>query len=348
MYISDINPEVTSTEIKEPAVQRPVPEKNTVSQPRTLASVYTLHVFPGLIHLIDLYVKGSIKINRTINRDREFNSFRSQKNDILKYKETGPRVFIEEIGLKQELNKKFYSDIINSSEYILGEFDQDGYVLPNLVPIHAIPIIDKEHFLPRKKFRIFLVSVYGCLGVKKDYMGDKNSFVDELKIYSRLLGKNINIPAILDVNYDLLSITYSYIRGPTIRESLHRIGAVLFDRDVEANPDLYKISDQNRWLIQTEDKSGTLYSVIDSEFIENLFHEVKKIHDCDIYISDVKYGNLIIEALSHEPYLIDFESSRDLSSFGKYVKKIQKDQEIKLFHDLFFTQKTDINFEKQE
>lgn len=310
--------------------------------------MYTLHILPGLLPLIDLYVKGAIKINRTINSDREFCSFRSKKTDILKFKETGPRVFIEEIGLKQEWNKKIYTDIVNSAEYMLGEFDQDGYVLPNLVPIQAIPTIDKEHFLPRKKFRIFFVSVNRRLGVKKDYMGDSISFINELKIYSRLLGKDISIPAILDVNYDHLSITFSYIRGPTIRESLYNIGAVLLDRDVEANNGLDMTPDENRWLIQTENKSGSLFSVIDSEFIEGLFLEVKKIHDCDVYIRDVKYGNIIIEALSHKPYLIDFESSRDLSTFGKYVKKIQKEQEMKLFNNLFFTQKTDINLEKQE
>lgn len=242
---------------------------------------------------------------------------------------------MEDIGIIKELDKNLYNDIVKLPEYILGEFDQDGYILPNLVQIHVIPTIYKEHFLPRKKFRIFLVSTYGCIGVKKDYRGDTISFINELKIYSRLLGKNINIPAILDIDYDRLSITFSYIKGPTLRESLYNLGAVLLDRDVEANPELNKIPEKNRWLIQTENKSESLLSVIDLEFIENLFCQVKKIHDCDIYLRDVKYGNIIIETTSRKPYLIDFESSRDLSIFGKYIKKIQKEQEIELLHSLF-------------
>jgi len=288
---------------------------------------------------IDLYVKGALKINRTISSNRELHSIKSKKKEILKFKETGPWVSIEDIGLKKEWDAHIYTDIINSPEYILGEFDLDGYILPNLESIHSIPTIDKKHFLPRKKFRLFLVSVYGRLGVRKDFRGNAISFINELKIYSRLLGKNINIPTIIDVNYDLFSITFSYIKGPTIRESLYNIGAVIIDHDVETNPELNKISSEQRWLIQTERKSESLYSVIDSEFVENLLNEVKKIHDCDIYIFDVKYGNIIIEALSKKPYFIDFEQSRDLSTFGEYVKKIQKDKEMKLFYDLFFIEK---------
>ncbi|VVB84928.1 Uncharacterised protein [uncultured archaeon] len=265
--------------------------------------------------------------------------FRTRKDEILKYKGTGPRVSIEEIGLNRKSDEKIYTDIINSPEFVLGEFDQDGYILPAQVTIRSIPTVTREQFLPRKKFRLFLVSVYGRLGVRKEYRGDLISFINELKIYSKLLGNDINIPVLLDVNYDLLSITFAYIRGPTIRESLHNIGAVFLDRDVEANPDLNKIPDEDRWLIQADDKTGSLFSVINAAFIEDLFCEVKKIHDCDILISDVKYGNIIVESLSHKPYLIDFESSRDLSSFGRYVKNIQKDQETEFFHRLFFSPK---------
>ena len=330
-----------SIETIEPAIQKPAsPQKNTISQSLSKSELwYISYIITGFIHCINLYIKGSIKINRMFTTERELLSLKSQKNNILKFKETGPRVFIEEIGLKKELDKNIYTDIINSQEYILGEFDQDGYILPNQIPIQSIPTTDKEHFLPRKKFRIFLVSVDGCLGVKKDYRGDTISFINELKIYSRLLGKNINIPAILDVNYDCLSITFSYIKGPTIRESLYNIGAILLDRDVGTNPELNKIPDEKRWLIQTDSKSESLYSIIDHQFVENLLDEVKKIHDCDVYIYDVKYGNIIIEALSNKPYLIDFESSHDLSTFGKYIKKIQKDKEMKLFYDLFFIEK---------
>jgi tRNA A-37 threonylcarbamoyl transferase component Bud32 len=169
-----------------------------------------------------------------------------------------------------------------------------------------------------------------------------------LKIYSKLLGKGINIPVILEVNFDFLSITFSFIRGLTIRERLHNIGAVLLDRDVESNPELCKLSEETRWLIQTDNKSGSLYSIIDSRFVENLFHEIEKIHGCDINIDDIQYGNIIAEEKSNKPYLIDFESSRDLSAFGKYVKKMQKKRDIELFNNLFFTKKNGIDTNKSE
>ena len=62
---------------------------------------------------------------------------------------------------------------------------------------------------------------------------------------------------------------------------------------------------------------------------------MKKIHDYDIYINDVKYGNIIIEIFSKKPYFIDFETSRDLSLFGPLVKKIIKEYEIESFGNLF-------------
>ena len=218
-------------------------------------------------------------------------------------------------------------------------FDQDGYVLSNVGPVEGISTIDKQHFLPRKRFKLYLVSAYGRIGVKKDYKGNKVAFLIELRVYSRLAGKNINVPTLLDVDYDRLTITFSYIPGPTIREKLFGIGAVIIDRTVLANPELQKIPGSLRWLIQTENKSETLYKVIDRQFSEDLLSEIKKIHDCDIFISDLKYGNIILEKNSNKPYLLDFDQSRDISGLGNYIKKFQKDKDIQLFNKLFFMNK---------
>ena len=62
---------------------------------------------------------------------------------------------------------------MKSPEYFLGDFDQDGYVLSNVGPVEGISTIDKQHFLPRKRFKLYLVSAYGRIGVKKDYKGNK-------------------------------------------------------------------------------------------------------------------------------------------------------------------------------
>jgi serine/threonine protein kinase len=305
-----------------------------------IRSFYSVHVLPILVYITVFFVKAVIKLNRTIRPGRELNFFKSQKKFFLPLNENSLGVFIEEIGLTAEWNKPVYEEILNSPEYILGEFDQDGYVFSDLELIHVISTIDREHFLPRKRFKIFLVSVYGRLGVKKEYTGSSVAFTNELKIYARLSGKKINIPAILDVNFDRFSITFSYIKGPTLRERLHDIGAVISDHDVEKNPELSKFPDENRWLIQTDNKYESLYSIIDPQFVENLFDEVQKIHNCDIYINDVKYGNIIIEAQSNKPFLIDFEESRDLTGFGRFVKKILKDHENDSFNTILFTQKT--------
>jgi hypothetical protein len=276
-----------------------------------------------------------IKVKYTLNAKKELSFLKARKEELLKFRESGPQTSIEDIGIKREGNENTYADILSSPEYFLGEFDQDGYILPNLESINSIPIVEKEHFLPRKKFKIYLISRYGIVGVKKYYNGNIFRFINELKAYSRLLGKNINIPLIMDIDFELLSITSSFIQGPTVRESLYNIGAVFMDRDVEANPELRTSSDNNRWGIRTENKSASLYRVVDSQFVEDIFYQIKKIHDHDIYINDVKYGNIIIEIFSKKPYFIDFETSRDLSMFGPFVKKIIKEYENESFSNLF-------------
>jgi len=289
--------------------------------------------------LTEVYVFLFVKISYTFNAKRQLHSLKVKKDDLLKYRETGPRTSIEEIGIKRGKDENTYTEIIRSPEYILGEFDQDGYILPNRVSIDSLPVIDEEHFLPRKKFKIYLVATYGFLGVRKHYNGNVFRFISELQAYSKLQGRNINIPSIIDVDFNHLSVTFSYIKGPTIRESLYNIGAVIIDREMKTHPELYKYPDKNRWLIQSENKSASLYTVVDTQFVKKLFQEIQKIHDGDIYINDVKYGNIIIESSSGNPYLIDFETSRDLSVFGNTIKEIMKNHETELFNSLFFPEK---------
>jgi len=281
-------------------------------------------------------VLGSEKIRYFLFANSDLHAMKSQKEQVLKFKETGLWVSPDEIGIKKEGNEQRYAEMVKSPEYLIGEFDQDGYILSDLDLVEGISTIDRQHFLPRNRFKLYLVSVYGRIGVKKDYRGNKISFLIELRVYSRLAGKNINVPTLLDVDYDHLTITFSYIPGPTIREKLFDIGAVIIDHTVLSNPELEKIPGSLRWLIQTENKSETLYTVIDKQFSRDLLNEIKKIHACDVFISDLKYGNIIIEKTSHQPYLLDFDQSRDISKYGDYSKKFQKNKDIQLFNKLFF------------
>jgi tRNA A-37 threonylcarbamoyl transferase component Bud32 len=313
-------------------------EKLTIQD--TASIPFSHRLSRGIIRYFNLFlfagVLGSERIHYFLFANSDLHSMKSRKEQLLKFKDTGLWVSLDEIGIKKEGNEKRYSEMMKSPEYFIGEFDQDGYILSNLDAIEGISTIDKEHFLPRNRFKLYLVSVYGRIGVKKDYRGNKVSFLIELRVYSRLAGKNINVPTLLDVDYDRLTITFSYIPGPTVREKLFDIGAVIIDHTLLSNPELQKIPGSLRWLIQTENKSETLYTVVDKQFSRDLLNEIKKIHDCDVFISDLKYGNIIIEKTSHQPYLLDFDQSRDISEFRNYIKKFQKNKDIQLFNRLFF------------
>ena len=73
------------------------------------------------------------------------------------------------------------------------------------------------------------------VGIRKNFRGDKVAFLNELRALHTLgLGKCL-IPAIMDIDFDSLTLTYSYILGSVLREELGKRGAVVRDRDVPRN-----------------------------------------------------------------------------------------------------------------
>ena len=81
------------------------------------------------------------------------------------------------------------------------------------------------------------------------------------------------------------------------------------------------------------------YRIFQPIFIDKLFDQVRKIHAAGFRINDVKYGNVIIEKTTGNPYLIDFESSENLNGLKKYLSELLYDDDVRKFNLLFGTDK---------
>lgn len=303
--------------------------------------IYVCLVLPVSIKVLPTFLRlyrKAKKLKQSHNVNKELHHWQSNKKELLRSGKRGYRLAIEDLGLDQEkfelLKKKQ-----RLHEVVIAEIDQDGFLLSHFGSIRDTPTISEEQFLKRKRFRLKVVAIDGQVGVKKDYSGDKLSFVNEIKALHHLGIAGCNVPAIIDVDFDALTLTLSFILGPVLREELAKRGAILRDCDVDNNPDYAHLTPKERQLKCIQEGKRVLYDVIDSQFVENLFTQLSKVHAYGFILDDIKYGNIIIEKGSGEPYLIDFDFATDYPKLGKTAFRILCDQDIEKFNLLFDIEK---------
>lgn len=282
------------------------------------------------LNLIDKLIdKGFIKIEKELQKrrcEKDFVMLKKNKDKIVESFVNGYKV--EAKNLVNDLD----NDIISAEVYI-GEIDGDGYFCTEYELSNEIPTISHQYFNRRKRNRIFLTSKNGILAIKKNH-DEKLGFVKEVKALNKLSDSNCNIPAILDLDFNKLTITISYIRGIILKEELARHGAKVRDRDIGRNPGNY--FDKKKFInMKKEECKKYLYKVIDNNFIKKLELELNKLHSNGVINNDIKYQNIIIETKSKEPYILDFENSfvLDKTKGCKFRRLIKRD--IYLFNKNF-------------
>jgi len=226
-----------------------------------------------------------------------------------------------------------------SHEVVIAEIDQDGFLLSHFGPIRNATTISEKHFLARKRYNLKVVAINGYVGVKKDYKGNKLSFVNEIAALYNLGIAGSNVPVIMDIDFNNITLTFSYILGPVLREELAKRGAILRDRDVVNIQDYAHLDRKEKQIKRIQEGKHVLYSVIDSQFVESLFIELNKIHASGFILNDIKYGNIIIEKRSGKPYLVDFDRAENYSNLGRNSFGILRDKDIEDFNLHFDTEK---------
>ena len=300
-----------------------------------------MFILPIIMKALPIYLRVYKKV--TLSREKyclgkELRQWQSIKEKLLNVGAKGYKTKIEDLGLSQkklEILKKMQQ---KTREVVIAEIDQDGFLLSNFGPIRNTPTISKEQFLARKRSNLKVVSINGYVGVKKDYLGNKLSFVRELRALHSLGLAGSNVPSIIDVDFDNLTLTFSYILGPILREELAKRGAVLRDRDVDSNPNYTYLNSKERWAKRLQEGKRVLYDVIDSQFVKSLAYELRKVHASGFMLNDIKYGNIVIEKRSGKPYLLDFELSTHYSKSKNIYFRILSDEDIEKFNLHFNTQ----------
>ena len=300
---------------------------------------YTYLALPAVMSVFPVGLRFYTWIKRIALKyyfaEKKIRYWRQNKEMLLGLADKGYKTKIHRLGLDWEKVRPRGNVRQQSYKVELGEIDQDGFLLSKVGAISNVPSVSKKQFLTRKRFGLRVVAVDGYVCVEKHYKGNKSSFVNEIEAHYHLGRAGCNIPVIMDVDFDNLTLTFSYIPGPVLREELAKRGAVVRDRDIEDNPGLTRSGKRKRAMDRIPEGRRVLNEVIDSKFIELIFAELSKIHKARFIWNDIKYGNIIIEEQSGKPFLIDFDWALRFPELGKNAFRFLCNRDIEKFNTCF-------------
>jgi tRNA A-37 threonylcarbamoyl transferase component Bud32 len=300
---------------------------------------YTYFVLPAVMPVFPACLRLYTWIKRIALKyyfaEKKIQYWRQNKDTLLSLADKGYKTKVQQLGLDWEKVRPSENARQQSHRIELGEIDQDGFLLSKVGAISNVPSVSKKQFLKRKRFDLRVVAIDGYVCIEKHYKGNKSSFVNEIEAHYHLGRAGCNIPVIMDADFDNLTLTFSYISGPVLREELAKRGAVVRDRDIEENPGLTRFSKRKRAIKRIPECRRVLSDVIDSQFIELIFAELNKIHEARFIWNDIKYGNIIIEERSGKPYLIDFDWALRFEELGKNAFRILSSRDIEKFNKCF-------------
>ncbi len=294
-------------------------------------SVVLVLIVAVLPPCLRLYTWVRRMVLKYYSAEKKIQYWRRNREKLLSLADSGYKITVQSLGLNLEDGQQ------QSQRLELGEIDQDGFLLSKVGTISDVPTVSSEQFLTRKRFGLAMVAVNGYVCVEKHYKGNKSSFVNEIEAHYALGLAGCNVPVIMDVDFDNLTLTFSYISGAVLHEELARRGAVVRDRDIEDNPQLTRPAKRERARRRIAESRRVLYDVIDSQFVEDLSAELRKVHEARFIWNDVKYGNIIIEKYSGKPYLIDFDWALRYPELGPTAWRILRDRDIEKFNACFDT-----------
>jgi 2-polyprenyl-3-methyl-5-hydroxy-6-metoxy-1,4-benzoquinol methylase len=264
--------------------------------------------------------------------------WQAHRDELLKSGDNGYVLTVDSLGLPAEGLRALRAELAEWPEVVIADIDQDGFLLSRFGPIPDVPNVDQEGFLKRKRRPLKVVAMGNKVGVKKYYHGNKVRFLNELEVLNSLAGR-CNVPAILDADFNNLTITFSYIPGAVIREELAKRGAVIRNRDIDGDPEFRRLTRKEQRHRRVAEARRVMSAYLDRPMVDDIFSELKKIHRAGILLSDIKYGNIIIERDSGKPYFIDFDDADSYGHPGSLRWQARRDFEIERFNLFFATEK---------
>jgi hypothetical protein len=214
-------------------------------------------------------------------------------------------------------------------ELIIGDFDQDGGILPRFGEIAGAPVIAPTQFLPRTGSKVSLVDLNGRIGVRKDFASEIGRFVVELEALLRLETGGCPAPRVMNVDWVANSITETFVPGHVIRELLAAAGANIRDRDLNEPFSRARQRDRVRVGLQYVPK------IISNEQIVAIAAGLNAIHWAGFVLEDFKFGNIILEANSGDPVFIDLERALPISTLPRKLADHLIEIDLKKFREHF-------------
>ncbi|MGZ2410837.1 hypothetical protein ACUXST_000234 [Sphingomonas sp. F9_3S_D5_B_2] len=231
--------------------------------------------------------------------------------------------------LDQSLDSRLAPLRERDRELVIGDFDQDGGILPKFGEIAGVPTISPAEYLPRTGCSVRLVDLNGRLGVRKEFAANRGRFVQELEAMVQLEAGGCPTPQLMNVDWDAHTITSSFVPGVVVRELLALAGAAVRDKDV-------KDSDrQARDNARVRNGREFVPKVMSGEQVWSLAEGLNSIHAAGFVLEDVKFGNIILEAGTDRPVFLDLERALSLRSLPSGLAAYLRRIDVRKFREHF-------------
>jgi hypothetical protein len=192
-------------------------------------------------------------------------------------------------------------------ELVIGDFDQDGAILPRFGPMQGMPTISAAKFLPRSGCPVRLVDLNGRVGVRKEFGRALGRLVQETEALVVLGNRGCPVPRLMNVDWAAGFVTVSFIAGDVVREMLALAGAPMRDRD---HGTCGRAENGRR----TAEGRRAVPEVVSARTVAQISSALTAIHSAGFALEDVKYGNIILERHTREPFFIDLERALPLDA----------------------------------
>jgi tRNA A-37 threonylcarbamoyl transferase component Bud32/SAM-dependent methyltransferase len=258
--------------------------------------------------------------------------WQQRRDEILTAAAPRPRTTLDDLALQPDQLQAIRSALAGQEEVVIAEIDQDGFYLSHFGPLAGLPMTDSAAFLPRRRFGVQLVARKNGVGVKKRYAGRKERFLHELYALHTLAAAGCRVPALLDVDFQDLSITSSLVPGETLRERLAQHASVMRDRDAAREPGMAHLPAAQRLAMCVENGARVVHRVVDQAFLDEIYRQLQIIHSAKVVWGDVKTGNVIIEKGTGLPWLVDFDTAIDCRRMNRFSFRALCDADIEAFN----------------
>lgn len=219
-------------------------------------------------------------------------------------------------------------------EVVIGRIDNDGRVLGLFGELPGWKNIIEADFEKPPRYLLDIVLVEGKVLIRKDFCGERFSFVHEWYNLITLYGK-ANVPAIYKVDENHSWLYKNLIPGRTIRDILVDAGAKILTVQTKNDPELAGLEQTSR--IEAVWARGKTYiqPCLSERFMSELENQLDKIHACGVTGVSLTFGNIIVDSKSSIPWLIDFDRARAHLSTSSQIFAYRRDQDRIKFNKIY-------------